>query len=87
MLMVFFVGLDYLAVHPDHQGKGVGTALVRSGMEQAAAMGLDIFVYAFAAGVGLYERLGFRIERDFLQDDSVYGGQGNHYTALMVYEQ
>ncbi|GAB7357757.1 hypothetical protein MBLNU459_g0407t2 [Dothideomycetes sp. NU459] len=82
-----YLRLEYLAVHPDNQSKGVGTALVQSGIEQAAAMGLDIFVWSVAAGVRLYKRLGFRIEQEFHQDDSMYGGEGDYYVALMVYEQ
>ncbi|KAJ5751680.1 hypothetical protein N7520_008597 [Penicillium odoratum] len=36
------ISLKYLAVHPDNQRKGVGTALVKSGTDQADKMGLDI---------------------------------------------
>ncbi|PPJ59490.1 hypothetical protein CBER1_02463 [Cercospora berteroae] len=81
-----YMRLDYLAVRPDRWGNGIGAALVRSGMEQASVLGLDIFVHAFAAGVKLYQRCGFHVEREFLQDDSEYGGDGKHYTALMVFE-
>lgn len=82
-----YVGLDYLAVHPDNQRKGIGTALVQSGMEQAARLGLDIFIYAKSQGVDVYKRLGFRVERDFVLDDSMYGGTGEVYVALMIYQQ
>ncbi|GJC89475.1 hypothetical protein ColLi_12313 [Colletotrichum liriopes] len=82
-----YIRLDYLAVHPDNQGKGIGTALVQSGMRQAEEMGLDVFVHAMQAGVGVYKRLGFSIEKEFLQDDTSYGGKGDVYTALMVYRQ
>jgi ribosomal protein S18 acetylase RimI-like enzyme len=74
-------------VHPDNQDKGIGTALVQSGMEQAEKLGLDIFIYAKKQGVGVYKRLGFRVERDFVLDDSEYGGTGEVYAALMIYEQ
>ena len=79
--------LRYLAVHPEMQGKGIGTALVVSGMEQARKLHLDIFIMAMKGGVGLYKRLGFRTVREFVQDDSVYGGPGEHYICLMSYEQ
>lgn len=39
------------------------------------------------AGVGLYKRLGFVIETDFLQDDTKYGGNGRVYRALMMLKQ
>ncbi|KAL0932504.1 acetyltransferase [Colletotrichum truncatum] len=79
-----YLRLDYLAVHPDNQGKGVGSALVQSGMKQAEGLGLDIFIHAMKAGVGLYQRLGFHVEKEFVQYDTKYGGEGDVYTALMV---
>ncbi|KAL5332071.1 hypothetical protein ACEPPN_001615 [Leptodophora sp. 'Broadleaf-Isolate-01'] len=82
-----YMFLDYLAVHPENKGKGTATALVESGMQAAEDLGLDIFITAFKAGVGLYKRLGFRILKDFVQDDSKYGGTGKAYFALMIYEQ
>jgi len=80
-------GLDYLAVHPTNQGKGIGTALVQSGMREAEKLGLDIYILAFKAGVGLYKRLGFQVEKEIVQDDSKYGGTGDHRTFFMIYEQ
>jgi predicted N-acetyltransferase YhbS len=79
--------LDYMAVHPENQGKGIGTALVESGMKQAENMGLDIFVMAFKAGRGVYRRLGFRIEQELVQDDSIYGGPGEYGVYWMIYDQ
>ncbi|KAK1708219.1 acetyltransferase [Colletotrichum acutatum] len=67
-----YMRLDYLAVHPDNQGKGIGTALVKSGILIAKELGLDIFIHAMEAGVDLYKRLGFVIETEFLQDDAKY---------------
>lgn len=80
-------GLDYLAVHPTNQGKGIGTALVQSGMREAEKLGLDIYILAFKAGVGLYKRLGFQVEKEIVQDDSKYGGPSDHRTFFMIYEQ
>ncbi|KAJ5938246.1 hypothetical protein N7454_004588, partial [Penicillium verhagenii] len=70
------ISLDYLAVHPDNQRKGVGTALVKSGIEQADKMGLDIFVHAFTEGYELYKRMGFELIAELIKDDSAYGGSG-----------
>jgi len=81
-----YMCLDYLAVHPENQGKGVGTALVQSGMKHAEKIGLAIFVHAFEAGVGVYKRLGFYIEKDIVQDDKIWGGEGEHHVYLMTYE-
>ena len=76
-----------MAVHPENQGKGVGTALVESGMRQAEKLGLDVFIQAMKAGMGVYERLGFRTEKEFVQDDSKNGGKGDHVVYFMLYEQ
>ncbi|KAI5928538.1 hypothetical protein F4810DRAFT_644084 [Camillea tinctor] len=70
--------LDYLAVHPDNGGRGIGTMLVESGIAQAERMGVDIFVLAYKAGLGVYFRLGFKLLEQLIQDDSKYGGQGEY---------
>jgi GNAT superfamily N-acetyltransferase len=67
-------------VHPEHQGKGVGTALVQSGRIEAEKLGLDIFIQAMKAGLGVYKRLGFRVEQEFVED-------GGGIAYFMVYEQ
>ncbi|KAJ0332946.1 hypothetical protein COL5a_001674 [Colletotrichum fioriniae] len=82
-----YMRLDYLAVHPDNQGKGIGTALVKSGLSRAKDLGLDVFIHAMEAGVDLYKRLGFVVKAEFLQDDTKYGGDGHVYRALMILKQ
>lgn len=56
----------YLAVDPDHQGTGIGTALVRHAEEILLARGcpkINISVRADnRAAVGFYERHGFHVE-------------------------
>ncbi|EHK18061.1 uncharacterized protein TRIVIDRAFT_45222 [Trichoderma virens Gv29-8] len=79
--------LEYLAVHPENQGKGIGTLLIQSGMKEAEKLGLDIFVLAFRRGWGVYSRAGFRVEQELIQDDSMYGGDGNYGVRFMIYEQ
>ncbi|KAK0630337.1 acyl-CoA N-acyltransferase [Bombardia bombarda] len=54
-----YIVLDYLAVNPDNQGKGVASSLVESGMEEARRLGFPIFVYGFLVARNLYLRLGF----------------------------
>lgn len=78
--------LDYLAVHPDNQGRGIATQLVASGLKEAKKIGLDVYVRAFRPGVGLYRRLGFRIEKELVLDESEEGGPGEVYRALMTYD-
>lgn len=79
-------GLEYLAVHPNNQRKGVGTALVKSGMNQADKLELAIFVHAFKEGVALYKRMGFQLVAELVQDDSALGGNGEYGAYFFVYE-
>ncbi|KAH8647384.1 acyl-CoA N-acyltransferase [Xylariales sp. PMI_506] len=82
-----YICLDYLAVHPDYQGKGIATALVQNGMKNVEELGLDIFVLACRSAWGVYGRLGFRIEQELVQDDTMYGGPGEYGVRYMIYEQ
>lgn len=79
-------GLEYLAVHPENQGKGVASLLVQSGIEEAKRLDLPIFVLAFRPAWGVYSRLGFHVKRELIQDDSMYGGSGEYAVRYMVYE-
>ncbi|KAF7333331.1 Acetyltransferase [Mycena venus] len=81
-----YLVLEYLAVHPDNKGKGIATALVESGLRQAKTMGLPVFIFAFKAGRGVYERLGFKEVWRIIQDDTMYGGPGEYGVYLMVYD-
>jgi ribosomal protein S18 acetylase RimI-like enzyme len=53
--------LDHIAVAPQRQGEGVGSALIRFGLERASADGVPAFLEtARERNVALYEHLGFR---------------------------
>ena len=67
--------LDYLATAPEHQNRGIGALLVKSGLEQADAVGVNTLVMASTSrGKKLYERLGFEHVSTIVQDDSKWGG-------------
>lgn len=63
------VELMYVAVSPKSRGKGLGASLVRSFVEAAARRGAKSVTLSVehdnATAIQLYERLGFRIERDY----------------------
>ena len=50
--------------------------LVENGIKEANKMGLDVFVLAFKAGLKIYQRAGFKLLDQIIQDDSKYGGKG-----------
>ncbi|EEP77544.1 predicted protein [Uncinocarpus reesii 1704] len=51
--------LAVLCTHPDHQGRGAGTLLLKYGLEIADKHGVESFLEASAKGLPLYERYGF----------------------------
>jgi GNAT superfamily N-acetyltransferase len=58
--------LDVLAARPDRQGRGIGGALVRTGLAGADAAGVPAFlVTSNPRNVPLYEHLGFAVREQF----------------------
>ena len=54
--------LDAIGVDPSQQGHGVGTALMRAGLERARELGVDAFLETgVAANVHYYDRFGFEV--------------------------
>jgi GNAT superfamily N-acetyltransferase len=55
--------LDHVGVEPDQQGRGIGGALVRLGLEWSRRDGVPAFLETSKPdNVPLYEHLGFRVE-------------------------
>ncbi|KAJ9132359.1 Acyl-CoA N-acyltransferase [Pleurostoma richardsiae] len=80
-----YIVLDYLAVHPENKRKGIATALVEAGIAKARQLGLDILVTAFKQGFYVYRKLGFETLDQIIQDDSMYGGDGEYAVYFMEY--
>ncbi|KAH8698934.1 acyl-CoA N-acyltransferase [Talaromyces proteolyticus] len=53
------VSLDLLVVDKEHQGKGIGKALLQWGLDQADRLGLIAYLEATQEGRPLYEKYGF----------------------------
>lgn len=55
-----------VAFLPEHRGKGLGEALLRDLMDEAAACGKDVSIHVekFNPAMRLYQRLGFITEED-----------------------
>ena len=57
--------VEQLYVHPDFQGRGIGSRLLNLAKEQCAAIELRLWTFqANAQARRFYEKHGFRIERD-----------------------
>ncbi len=60
-------GLFGVATDPDHQGRGVATALTATALVKARKLGADLaWLQSTEAGMGVYERLGFETIVDFV---------------------
>ncbi|KAH8883198.1 hypothetical protein GQ53DRAFT_847095 [Thozetella sp. PMI_491] len=81
-----YLELDYLGVHPKHQRKGIATTLVKSGLQVAQDLGLDVFLQASDVGRLVYEKLGFKLIDENIEDDSEFGGPGRYVTYFMVWD-
>ncbi|WP_431946993.1 GNAT family N-acetyltransferase [Micromonospora marina] len=68
--------LPFIAVHPDHHGKGVGSALLRDKLAELDQAGTAAYLEASTPrNAALYERLGFRrrpITLDLPEGPSLY---------------
>lgn len=86
MLLTYILELDYLAVHPENKGKGIGTALVADGIKQSQEVGLPIFAMAYKAGLGIYRCLGFKEVDRVIQDNAQWGGVSEYGAYFMIYD-
>ena len=76
--------LDYLAVHPDHQQRGIASSLVKSGIAQAKKDNLDIVLVAMGAkAVELYRKNGFGIIAEDHQSLKPWGRDAMYDTYEM----
>ncbi|KAH2878153.1 hypothetical protein KXW22_003014, partial [Aspergillus fumigatus] len=70
----------------DHQGKGVGKALLDWGVRMADQKQARIYLEATPEGYPLYRKCGWRDVEDIVMDYSVYGGEGEATYAVMIRE-
>lgn len=72
--------LKMAGVHPEHQGKGLGGRMIRSGLAEAARLGVpSVLETATPSNVGLYQRLGYEIIGEW----DVAGG-GPHFWTMIT---
>ncbi|KAF7174475.1 hypothetical protein CNMCM5623_007358 [Aspergillus felis] len=78
--------LELLATHPQHQGKGVGKALLDWGVRMADERNVQIYLEATPEGYPLYSKCGWRDMEDLVLDYSLYGGEGKGTFVVMIRE-
>lgn len=75
--------LDFLATVPQYQGRGVASALLRWGMEQAAERRVGIFLEATMDGYALYCKYGWEDVCEIIMEYEPLGGRGSQRFMLM----
>ncbi|KAK6069573.1 hypothetical protein SCUP515_08921 [Seiridium cupressi] len=78
-----YMELDYLAVQPAYRNRGIASMLVAAGVAESERMGIDIFMLAYKAGLGVYRRLGFNTLETLIIDDTPWGGKGEYGCYFM----
>jgi ribosomal protein S18 acetylase RimI-like enzyme len=66
-----------LATLPEYRGYGIGSALIKKGLEEGMEKGLlDFWLGSSNDGHALYEKFGFRDVESVVIDLAQYGGEG-----------
>lgn len=79
------VDLESLFAHPDHQGKGVGKALLQRCIQDAEELGLAVFLEATQEGLPLYAKNGFESVRTNIFDAKEFGVEGTHQYTVHLF--
>ncbi|RMZ72442.1 Acyl- N-acyltransferase [Pyrenophora seminiperda CCB06] len=81
-----FLALDYLATHPEHQKRGIGSMLLSEGLAYADKHGLKTIVVAKTPGVKLYLDHDFHIVEKVQQERPQYGWSSPYTTTILIRE-
>jgi predicted N-acetyltransferase YhbS len=76
--------LEFLATRPDQQGRGVGKALLRWGMDHADKQQRRIYLEATTPGFPLYAKMGWKPLEEAEIDYARWGGEGKQVLTLMA---
>jgi len=80
------IELNLIRVLPSYQGKGIGSMLLRWGLQKAAQKGKRVFLQASAESRELYLRNGFEVEAEVRMNLGEYGGVGVYIQSVMVWD-
>lgn len=80
------ITLDMLAVSPGHQGKGIGSRILKWGIEKADSVQIRIYLEATPEGYPLYCKRGFKVIEEISIDYAYWGGTGKQIFHLMIRE-
>lgn len=79
-----YATLELLATGPAHSRRGVGSLLLRHGLEVVDRKGILCYVSAGICGRPLYEKFGFEVTKALSFDGRAWGGrsEGKHWSML-----
>ncbi|PLN86354.1 acyl-CoA N-acyltransferase [Aspergillus taichungensis] len=77
------ITLDFLGTLPEYQGRGVGSTLLRWGIEQAVKRQVGVFLEATMDGYSLYRKFGWQDLEEVNIEFSRWGGEGTQKFVLM----
>lgn len=60
-MLILLIDLDMLGAHPDYHGRGIGSMLLKWGLDRADQEGLETYLSASPSGRPLYEKRGFKV--------------------------
>ncbi|EEP76732.1 predicted protein [Uncinocarpus reesii 1704] len=76
--------LASLVTHPEYQGRGIGSLLLKEGLAVADKHNIPAWLEASAAGYPLYKKFGFEDVEIFDMDLTKYGGKTVARSVAMV---
>jgi GNAT superfamily N-acetyltransferase len=76
--------LDLLATLPAHQGRGIGSAILKWGTSKADAWGRRLYLEATVEGLPVYVKYGWRPVEEMILDRTRFGGQGKETYMIMI---
>lgn len=78
------LALDLLATLPGYQRRGIGSAMLRWGLEKADQSLCRVYLEATIAGYPMYIKHGFKAVEEIAVDRASYGGTGIETFWIMI---
>ena len=80
-----FLELDYICVHAEHKRQDLASMLLKSGIDIADKLGLDILtVCAGHEALGLFQKHGFELLEEAAQNLNKWGLDDRRHTYVLV---